>query len=184
MTATRSNTYSNALGNPSVVRYKSNVRSIEHQFDVAPALGRRRSRTVSTLVADPQLVEPPLVDPVQRLSSSSSALRVPAPARAPRRPVQLRGPRTRPIRAVPAPSLASSPSVPPRSCLVGAAEPTPGWRLTERGIALVLVVGLMLVVAALTVIGLTALRVTSPGYQVPGHQITTVTPDRAASTSA
>lgn len=40
-----------------------------------------------------------------------------------------------------------------------------GWRLTDRGVALVLVVGLMIMVAAMTVVGLTALRVTGGGYQ-------------------
>jgi hypothetical protein len=43
---------------------------------------------------------------------------------------------------------------------------TPGHtRLTDRGIAVVLVAGVMIVVAAMTVVGLTALRVTSDDYQ-------------------
>jgi hypothetical protein len=40
--------------------------------------------------------------------------------------------------------------------------------LTDRGIALVLVVAAILVVAAVTVIGLTAWRVTSPDYHETG----------------
>ena len=42
------------------------------------------------------------------------------------------------------------------------------WRLTDRGIALVIALAAILVVAAVTVIGLTAWRVTSPGYQTTG----------------
>lgn len=56
---------------------------------------------------------------------------------------------------LPAPegSLAPGPSV------------APGWRLTERGIAVVLVAGLMIMVAALTVVALTATKVTGEGYR-------------------
>jgi hypothetical protein len=49
--------------------------------------------------------------------------------------------------------------------------------LTERGVALVVVVGLMIATAALAVISLTALRVTSERYEVsastgaPGGQV-------------
>ena len=43
------------------------------------------------------------------------------------------------------------------------------WRLTDRGIAVVLVTGMMIMVAALVVIGLTALRVTSDGYVAHGQ---------------
>jgi len=42
-------------------------------------------------------------------------------------------------------------------------------RLTERGIAVILVVALMIAVAAAMMIGLTALRVTSPDYLPQGH---------------
>jgi hypothetical protein len=44
-----------------------------------------------------------------------------------------------------------------------------GWRLTDRGIAVILTAAVMISFAALTVIGLTALRVTSPSYQSVGH---------------
>jgi hypothetical protein len=43
--------------------------------------------------------------------------------------------------------------------------PAASWRLTDRGVAVVLVIGLMIMVAALTVIGLTAVRVTGPDYR-------------------
>lgn len=45
------------------------------------------------------------------------------------------------------------------------AVPHVGWQLTDRGVAVVLVVGLMIMVAAMTVVGLTALKVTGGGYQ-------------------
>ncbi len=56
-----------------------------------------------------------------------------------------------------------------RACRVTAvSRPSSSWRLTDRGIALVLALTAILVVAAVTVIGLTAWRVTSPGYQATG----------------
>jgi hypothetical protein len=45
------------------------------------------------------------------------------------------------------------------------------WRLTDRGIALVLVTGLLIVTAALAVVGLTAVRVTGERYSDPGHSV-------------
>ena len=55
--------------------------------------------------------------------------------------------------------------------VVAVPSPSPaGWRLTDRGVAVVIVTGLMIMVAALTVIGLTALRVTSDGYQTTVSQ--------------
>ncbi|HEY5783300.1 MAG TPA: hypothetical protein VIT65_00830 [Microlunatus sp.] len=41
----------------------------------------------------------------------------------------------------------------------------PTWRLTDRGVAVLLVAGLMIMVAALTVVGLTAITVTGEGYR-------------------
>src|SRR4029434_103941 len=38
------------------------------------------------------------------------------------------------------------------------------WRLTDRGIAVVMVIAAMILTAALVVIGLTAVRVTGPDY--------------------
>lgn len=66
-------------------------------------------------------------------------------------------------------------SVPARACAVPQPQPqlrsvfvaadAPTWRLTERGVAVVLVTGLMIMAAALTVVGLTAAKVTGDGYQ-------------------
>jgi hypothetical protein len=46
-----------------------------------------------------------------------------------------------------------------------------GWRLTHRGIAVVLIVGALLAVAALTVITATAVTVTSEGYHQHGSAL-------------
>ena len=83
------------------------------------------------------------------------------------------GPRLRPVQPVSTQALSRPVSPGGHACLMP--MPTPvatvrraaqaGWRLTDRGVAVVLVTGLMIMVAALTVIGLTALRVTSDGYQ-------------------
>lgn len=69
----------------------------------------------------------------------------------------------------PAPSL-RRPEVQARSCrsevtrrMPAAAEAT--WRLTNRGIAVIMVTGAMLVAAALTVITATALTVTAEDYR-------------------
>ena len=51
----------------------------------------------------------------------------------------------------------------PQAAAVSVAEPT--WQLTDRGIAVLLVAGLMIMVAALTVVGLTAITVTGEGYR-------------------
>ena len=39
------------------------------------------------------------------------------------------------------------------------------WRLTDRGMAVVMVIAVMILTVALVVIGLTALRVTGPDYR-------------------
>ena len=97
-------------------------------------------------------------------------------------PATVRGPMARPVRPAPLPpgGLAPFPGgsrgvVPPalnsavRACRVNrSSQPATSWRLTDRGIALVLVLTAMIVLAALSVIGLTAWRVTSPGYQASG----------------
>jgi hypothetical protein len=99
----------------------------------------------------------------------------PRPLR-PRRPSRSRpaarsgravGPLARPVAFVPAPSLAPSFGSRARSCTVEAptttAVPRPTrvrTRLTDRGVAVILVAGAMIVVAAVAVVGLTALRVT------------------------
>lgn len=48
---------------------------------------------------------------------------------------------------------------------------TSGWRLTNRGIALVLITGAVLVAAALTVITATAVTVTSDNYHSHGSAL-------------
>jgi len=85
------------------------------------------------------------------------------------------GPILRPVVACPPPSTGRVVVRRARACSLPAAEASgapvasmssaPTWRLTERGVAVVLVVGLMIMVAALTVVGLTAAKVTGPGYQ-------------------
>jgi hypothetical protein len=153
MTATRSNVYSNELGMPAVVRYKSNIRSIEQQFDIA---ARRTAMSTLTIVFDE--------------IAADRARPAPSPTRVAGR-ADGRGlrPRTRPVRAVPPPSLTSSVRRKPQACLADASATAGSLRLTDRGIAAVMVVGLMIMVTALVVIGLTALRVTGPGYAPAGQ---------------
>lgn len=77
-----------------------------------------------------------------------------------------RVPQLRPAVRLPAPTLDRAQRARPVACR----EPAPvaGWRLTDRGLALILVTGLMIIAAALAVIGLTALRVTGDSYQPYG----------------
>jgi hypothetical protein len=87
------------------------------------------------------------------------------------------GPKLRPA-PTPAPSVArSGATATRRACRVRAGVPSPAlvsppreasWRLTERGIAVVLVVVAMIAVAALAVVVPTALRVTGERYQPVG----------------
>jgi hypothetical protein len=44
------------------------------------------------------------------------------------------------------------------------------WRLTDRGIAVVMVIAAMILTAAIAVIGLTAVRVTGPGGGIGLHE--------------
>jgi hypothetical protein len=117
------------------------------------------------------------------LIDQPSTRRRPSPVVQPvRRRAAVRGPLARPERLT-APSRLGDIDVvrgamgvvPPRSttaargCQVGAvSRRSTSWRLTDRGIALVLALAALLVVAAVTVIGLTAWRVTGPGYQSTG----------------
>jgi hypothetical protein len=60
-------------------------------------------------------------------------------------------------------------SNPVRACRMEPVIQSPAsWRLTDRGIAVVLVLAAMIALAAVTVIGLTAWQVTGPGYQTTG----------------
>jgi hypothetical protein len=77
-------------------------------------------------------------------------------------------PQSRPIRGVEFPAASISRPTSARSCVAEPAAATP-VRLTERGLAVILLTGLLLLVTAATVIGLTAFRVTSPDYRPYGH---------------
>jgi hypothetical protein len=72
-------------------------------------------------------------------------------------------PQSRPIRGVEVPAASISRRASAHACVAEATAAAP-VRLTERGIAVILVTGLLLLVTAATVIGLTAFRVTSPDY--------------------
>jgi hypothetical protein len=104
----------------------------------------------------------------------------PRPLR-PRRPSRSRpaarsgralAPLARPVAFVPAPTLSPSFGSRARSCTVEAPTAMPApvptrvrTRLTDRGVAVILVAGAMIVVAAVAVVGLTALRVTGDGAE-------------------
>ena len=81
------------------------------------------------------------------------------------------GPLARPARRVDPPRLRSTRGLSARSCTAETAvgrQPSYAQsvvRLTDRGIAVILVTGVMIVWAAATVVGLTALRVTGDGAQ-------------------
>jgi hypothetical protein len=152
MTTTRSNISSNELGMASGVRYKSNIRSIEHQFDTA------RRTAMSTLTITFEEIAADRARP----ALSPTALVGRAAGRGLR-------PNTRPVRAVPPPSLTASARHTPQACVAEPTQSSASMRLTDRGISVVMAVGLMIMVTALMVIGLTALRVTGPGY-VPSGQ--------------
>jgi hypothetical protein len=160
-----SNTLSIGLGKGASMRYKSNTRSIERLFGIS-----RRSLTMNA-----STLEAPAASARTALRPSA---RVSTPTRTRRRPGVGRGtgPQARPPRplglATPGRPLTSR----SQSCAVDAppvVEPARAarWRLTERGIALVLVAGLLIVTASLTVVGLTALRVTSDSYQAAGQSV-------------
>jgi hypothetical protein len=101
-----------------------------------------------------------------------------APGRPRRRTGRGTGPQARPSRPLPAPSLTRGLGSRPQACSVTAPAPAPAllgrpaqWRLTDRGIALVLVTGLLIATAALAVVGLTAFRVTGERYSDVGHSV-------------
>lgn len=107
---------------------------------------------------------------------SAAQRTVAAPVRGPGRPGRRTGrgsgPQARPARPLTGAPARRAPVQRPQSCSVeapGRVVPgTGGWRLTERGIALVLITALLIVTAALTVVGLTALRVTGDRYAGAG----------------
>jgi hypothetical protein len=158
---TTSNTDSNVLAPGCPVRYTSNTRSIEPTFDRTPDL--LRSTAMSVAFAEPVL-DRPTADRPAGLAS---------PERVRPRPRRLGpgvGPTARPRRMRLAPAVAR-PGARPRACEASTpAEPSRTWRLTDRGMAVVLVVAAALVAASIAVVGLTALRVTSESYH-PGHSV-------------
>jgi hypothetical protein len=132
------------LGEHTQMRYKSNRRSIEHPFDTS-----RGATVITTAIVD---------------QPSPNRLR-PSAGGQQGRSATARGPLARPVRPAPTPpQLLADGAV--RACRVDVAGPAEtSWRLTDRGIALILALTAMIVIAAVTVIGLTAWRVTGPGYQ-------------------
>jgi hypothetical protein len=110
------------------LRYKSNVRSIEHQFDALP---KRRFQMSAISVFGPEAHH--FVDL----------------------------PRSRPTSARPRTISNTAPATaePKSSGNRAAAD----WQLTNRGIAVVMVIAAMILTAAIAVIGITAVRVTGPG---------------------
>jgi hypothetical protein len=165
-----SNTDSNVLARASRVRYTSNTRSIERTFDRTPY--QRRSTAMSVALAEPV----DLTDDLRVDRPARPVLRVVDPLPAPdrtrtRRPGPGVGPTARPrrLRFV-APPPARARSCRPAAPVAVAVAPhrSTTWRLTERGVAVVLVAVAALVAASVAVVALTALRVTGESYQ-PGH---------------
>ena len=77
-------------------------------------------------------------------------------------------PQARPPRPVAGPDLAFDAPVLAHGCAVVRPCEATRWRLTERGIALIIATGLAIATAALVVVGLTAMRVTGDGYAPSG----------------
>jgi hypothetical protein len=71
-------------------------------------------------------------------------------------------PTSRPVGSVSAPRMVGVASPSAASCSLAADSQ---WRLTDRGIAAILVMALMIVAAALMVVTMTAVRVTGDTYQ-------------------
>lgn len=161
-----SNTDSNVLALRHAVRYTSNTRSIERTFDRTPYTLRSTAMSVALAEtvalpaerarADLRLVEE-LVEPTTPVRQR------------PRRSGPGVGPVARPRRlrfTAPAPAR-------PAACRTpqAVASPRPqSWRLTERGLAVVLVLAGALVAASVAVVALTALRVTGESYH-PGPSV-------------
>ena len=99
------------------------------------------------------------------------------------RPGRGAGRSTRPIArsvsGVPAPSLdrrssvsrGCGPDIPQAVATPAVSAASIGWRLTNRGIAVVLITGALLAAAAITVIAATAITVTSDGYHSQGSAL-------------
>lgn len=125
---------------------------------------------VSTLEAPVGAATP---DRAARASATTTV-----PVRPGRRAGRGTGPKARPARRRAAPPVVRSAGTPSHGCSVAAPLPVAPrvpraeqaqWQLTDRGIALVLVTGLLIAAAALAVVGLTAIRVTSERYHQHGQ---------------
>jgi len=91
------------------------------------------------------------------------------PARPSRRTGRGTGPAARPARRLDAAPVVRRRR--PQACTVTTPQPATQptrWRLTERGIAWVLVLGLIIATAAMAVVALTAVRVTGDRYHAGG----------------
>jgi len=120
-------------------------------------------------------LEAPALTDAGRTGRRSVAATPAAPART-RRPGRGTAPRSRPTRPASPPVVVGPAGLGAWSCSVSSPAVGPvvqpaGWRLTDRGVALVLVTGLMILTAALAVVGLTALRVTGERYQDAGGTV-------------
>lgn len=117
---------------------------------------------MTQLVADRSIARS-VVRPRRRTRPAQGSGRDVGPRLRPAQPVSTRSP-SRPV------SSAARACVLPAPVAVVRSSRQAGWRLTDRGVAVVIVTALMIMVAALTVVGLTALRVTSDGYQATVSQ--------------
>ncbi len=80
------------------------------------------------------------------------------------------GPQAQPPRPVRGPELERDSTSVAQGCRLPAPDAIEStWRLTDRGIALVLATGLAIATAALVVVGLTAVRVTGDSYLPTGQ---------------
>jgi hypothetical protein len=136
--------------------------------DTVVGAGAEPAARLLTAPARPRLIQS---QPIQSQSARSQPVRRVRPGRTGRRgPGRIGGPTLRPSSFWAAPATARRSGPAARSCtpspsLIATPVSYPTWRLTDRGVAVVLVIGLMIMVAALTVVGLTAMSVTGDGYQ-------------------
>lgn len=104
------------------------------------------------------------------LIANPTRTRVRRPSRGSARQVR---PVTQPVTAIRGPQVRKTQLAGVRSCRDAGVVPVRDldvqWRLTSRGIAVIMVVGLLIAAAALTVIGATVLRVTSDDYRPTAH---------------
>lgn len=180
------------------MEYKSNTRSIEHSFDIrstdggvamsaalieAPEQRRVEARPSGARRAsaspDTRRSSRTVNRPNSRPGSQPGTRRGRRPSRGSARAGRPVG---RSVTAVAPPRIgpAAAPTMPSgvRSCRVERAQRVravqaaqAGWRLTERGIAVVLIAGAVLAAAAVTVITATALTVTSEDYRPAGSSL-------------